>query len=167
MFQEIKYNEYLDEVLSQLEKGAFLTVKAHDKVNTMTIGWGTIGFIWGKPVLQVMVRPSRYTYELIEASDYFTVSVPLDGSMKKELGFCGTKSGRDVDKIKECQLELLPGKTVDVPIIANCSLHYECKIVVRQTLYPEDVNDLIREKAYPNGDYHKMYYGIILNAYKL
>ena len=57
--KEIAYNQYAKETLEILSKGALLTVKSGEKVNAMTIGWGSIGFMWGKPVFMAMVRPSR------------------------------------------------------------------------------------------------------------
>ena len=87
-----------------IKKGAFLTVKAGSELNTMTIGWATTGHIWRKNVFMIAVRESRHTFGLIERADNFTVSVPtLD--YKKEVLFCGTKSGRDVDKFKAGDLK--------------------------------------------------------------
>ena len=74
-----------EKILEQLPKGAFLTVKNGEKMNVMTIGWGNIGFIWGKPIFTALVRYSRYTYELLENSGEFAVCVPKKDSMKKEL----------------------------------------------------------------------------------
>ena len=96
--KEVMYNGYAKEVLEALPKGAFLNVSDGQKDNTMTIGWANLGFMWKKPILTVMVRHSRYTYELIEKADCFTLSLPLSTDLKKELGICGTKSGRNVDK---------------------------------------------------------------------
>ena len=75
----------------------------------------------------VPVRKSRYTHGLIEKSGEFTVSVPLNKDLKDALMFCGTKSGRDYDKFKECNLTPIPGKEIDTPVIGECQLHYECK----------------------------------------
>ncbi|MCG8572588.1 MAG: flavin reductase, partial [Spirochaetes bacterium] len=102
MLKKIEYHDYCNAFVKQLPKGAFLNVKGEEKVNPMTIAWATIGFLWHKPVLMVVVRYSRYTYDLLEKSKEFTVSVPLDDSLKKALLICGTKSGREIDKIKEC-----------------------------------------------------------------
>ena len=106
--QEIPFDQYAPQVLQQLPKGAFLTVSHGGRDNTMTIGWGSLGVIWGKPVFSVLVRPSRYTYGLLEASGEFTVSVPLT-DMAKALGVCGSKSGRDLDKFAAAGLQKLPG----------------------------------------------------------
>ena len=82
---------------------ALLTAGDRSGCNTMTIGWCQMGRLWNQPVCTVYVRPERYTYEFTEKHDYFTVSVlPLEA--KQTMAFCGSKSGRDVDKIKECGL---------------------------------------------------------------
>ena len=90
----VEYNENLEKNMEILSKGAFLTTKTGNKVNSMTIAWGSIGFIWGKPVFMVMVRPQRYTYGIIEKSKEFTVTIPYE-KMNKELAFLGSKSGKD------------------------------------------------------------------------
>jgi len=165
MYREINFTELSKELLDQLQKGAFLTVKAGEKVNTMTIAWGSLGFMWNKPIFTSMVRYSRYTYELIEKAEDFTVSFPLNGQLKQELGMCGTKSGRDVDKFKECNLTLKEGEAVKAPVIDECDLHIECKIVYKQPMDENATCEEIKDKAYSSGNYHVLYYGEILKAY--
>lgn len=165
MYKEINFAEMSKELLNQISKGAFLTVKSGDKVNTMTIGWGSLGVIWSKPMFTIAVRYSRYTHELIEKTQDFTVSFPLKGQLKKELGICGTKSGRDIDKFKECNLTLKEGELVNSPVIDECDLHLECKIVYKQPMDENALCNGIKEKAYANGDYHVLYYGEIVKAY--
>lgn len=165
MYKDISFEEYSKEFVSQLAKGAFLNVKGKDSINTMTIGWGNIGVIWGKPILMVMVRYSRHTYNLMEEANEFTVSIPLNGQLKKELGFCGTKSGRDFDKFKECNLTAIAGKVIDTPIINECDLHYECKVVYKQAMEPGLLDENINKNYYSNHDYHVIYYGEIVASY--
>lgn len=147
------------------KRGAFLTVKSGDKVNTMTISWGSIGFMWNRPVFTVLVRKSRYTHNLIQNADEFTVSVPLNNSLKDALLFCGTKSGRDIDKINHCGLTLEDGKKISTPIIGQCELHYECKIVYRQPMNPQMITQEVKDNSYSNEDYHTIYYGEIVDCY--
>lgn len=109
MFKEVNFNDYSKEALDQINKGAFLTVKSNDEINTMTIGWGNIGIIWSMPIFTVAVRYSRHTYDLLENTDEFTVSIPIEADMRKELTYCGTKSGKNVNKIKECSINLKMG----------------------------------------------------------
>lgn len=166
MLQHIKYNEYLPQAMEQLPRGAFLTVKSGDLLNTMTIGWGTIGYIWEMPIFTVAVRYSRHTYELINQAGEFTVSFPLDVSLKKELALCGTKSGRDMDKFQECGLTAQPAQAVATPVIEQCQLHYECRTVYKQTMEPVLLSPKIKRKTYSGPDYHTLYYGQILACYK-
>jgi flavin reductase (DIM6/NTAB) family NADH-FMN oxidoreductase RutF len=163
--KEITFQELSKDLLTQLVKGAFLTVKSEDKVNTMTIGWGTLGYIWNKPILMVPVRYARHTYSMIDQAESFSVSVPIDQDMKKALAFCGTKSGRDMDKIKESGLVLADSILIEAPIIAGCELHIECRIVYKQAMEPGNLSSDIRSSSYPNNDFHVLYYGEIVKAY--
>lgn len=165
MKKDVLYNQYLKEVLEQLPKGAFLTVQDNDKLNTMTIGWGTVGYIWRKPIFVVAVRYSRYTYLLLERSKEFTVSIPLNKDLKKELAVCGTKSGRDIDKFKELNLTPEPAKVINTPAIGECDLHYECKVVYQQAMEPALINENVYKDCYPKGDFHVLYYGEIVACY--
>lgn len=81
--ERIRYNQFATEALKQLEKGAFLTVKDEEEINTMTIAWGSISYIWNKPIFMVAVRYSRHTYNLIENAKEFTVSIPISGNLKR------------------------------------------------------------------------------------
>ncbi len=156
---------YANLALESLKKGAFLTTSASGKVNTMTISWGSIGHIWNKDLFMVMVRPSRYSFELLEQNPEFTVSFALDDTLKKALNICGTKSGRDIDKFKEASIGLQNSKIVSVPVIAECGLHYECKVIQKQVLVPEFFDETYDGKWYPAKDYHTMYYGEIVASY--
>jgi flavin reductase (DIM6/NTAB) family NADH-FMN oxidoreductase RutF len=164
--REVKITEVSDKILEQLPKGVFLTVKGGDKVNTMTIGWGTIGTVWMKPMFMVMVRYSRYTYELIEKADSFTVSVPLGGNLKGALALCGSKSGRDIDKFKDCNLTQKPGVSVNSPSIAECDIIVECEIKYKQPLNPEQIPQSVKDRLYKDNDYHVLYFGEIKKVFK-
>lgn len=165
MVEKVDYNAYAKEALQQLPKGAFMNVRVGDELNTMTIGWGNIGFIWGKPVFTALVRYSRHTYQLVEQADEFTVSFPLNGQLKKALGFCGSKSGRDVNKFDELSLTAVDGKDVTSPMIDECDLHYECKVVFKQPMDPEKLQESIKGDCYPEDNYHVIYYGEIVGTY--
>jgi len=160
------FTEISQEALEQLQKGAFLTVSNQGITNTMTIGWGSLGYIWKKPVFMVLVRYSRYTHNLIDKADEFTVSIPLKGQLNQALNICGTKSGRDMDKFKECGLKTEKGRMVDTPIISECDIHIECKIVYKQGMEQNNLADSLKKSCYPKGDYHVLYYGEIVKAYR-
>lgn len=148
-------------------KGAFLTVKNDDKINTMTIGWGEMGYIWGKSVISVLVRYSRYTFDMINNAKYFTVSVPKKGELEKELSFCGTKSAREYDKFKQCNLTKQQAKCFDGVVIGECSLHFEAEIIYKQIMDPNLIlNDCVKKHYKGNNDYHMIFTGMILDCYK-
>jgi flavin reductase (DIM6/NTAB) family NADH-FMN oxidoreductase RutF len=165
MMRDRSYLTDIEQLMTTLKKGAFLTVKAGDSVNTMTIGWATFGYVWKTEVLMVAVRDSRYTFELIEKADNFTVSIPTDQSVKDAVMFCGTKSGRDHDKFRECGLGKLEAKRVDAPVIDIPAVHYECQIIYKSAM---DSSFLDPEFAtlYPRKDYHTLYFGKILDCYE-
>ena len=144
--KNIEYFTDLDVVNNQLQDGAFLTVRSEDKLNTMTIGWGMIGYIWNKPIFQVLVRPSRYTYELLDNIDNFTVSVPYDFDMNKELAYCGSNSGRDVDKFSELDLSIIESPDVNSPFIKKATYHYSCKVLYKDKIIKNELdNNIINE----------------------
>lgn len=163
--QNINAFDHAETILKVLSKGAFLTTAADGKQNTMTIGWGSLGNIWGKSVFTVMVRHSRYSHELIEASSEFTVSLPLTAEFAKALGLCGTKSGRDLDKFAAAGLVAEPGQTVKVPVIKGAGLHLECRILEKHEMAPENFDKDLAAKFYADNDWHTYYAGEILAAY--
>ncbi len=160
------FHEHAEDFLRQLPKGVFITTKdAEGRVNTMTIAWGHIGVIWGRPVFIAYVRYSRYTYDLLDKAEDYTINVPKEGTLKKELAFCGTKSGRDIDKFKETELTLAPARKVQSPIIKECALQYECKMLYKQTQEPALIDDAVKERYYPTPDTHIMFFGEIVDSY--
>ena len=104
MRKTVNAMDYASELVKALPKGVLLTARDGDKVNPMTIGWGTIGVEWGRPIFIAFVREHRYTRELLDKNPEFTVNVPLDGCDPKILAVCGTQSGRNLDKVAELTL---------------------------------------------------------------
>ncbi len=166
MENSVPYVDYSQQFLTQLPKGVFLTVKDGSIENTMTIGWGSIGYIWQRPVITVMVRYSRYTYELIDKARDFSVSVPLPGELKKALASAGSKTGREVDKFQEANLTAQPAQRIASPVIGEGGLIFECRLVFKQVMEPEKLDDSIRSQFYADGNYHVMFYGEILACYE-
>lgn len=147
------------------ERGLLLVSADGDgRPNAMTIGWGLIGTIWRRPFFLVAVRPSRYTYGLIEESGEFTVCLPARG-MEEVLDFCGCRSGRDVDKFRELGLTAVKGFEVEIPYIAECPVHYECRVAYKTTVEPGTLEEELERDCYPAGNYHTIYFGRILEVY--
>lgn len=155
----------LEEVMEQLPRGAFLTVKHKNRLNTMTIGWALAGIAWTRPVLSVLVRTSRHTFKLIEQAPDFTVSVPLKGTLAKELAYCGSHSGSAVDKFAECGLEPVELEGCQTPALAFPGIHFACKTVLRAPMNP-DLMDPAIATSYPQPDYHTFYHGEIVGAWR-
>ncbi len=163
---EVNYFEDSNAFLNNLSKSkALLITKNDDNVNAMQIGWGYMGYMWKKPSLVITVRHSRYSYELLRKTDEFVVSIPESDDFKEAFKICGTKSGRDVNKIEMCGFNLVEGEKVKVPHIKGC-LSYECKITYKQAIDSELVSEQIHDLSYKNNDYHVMIYGEIVAVHK-
>lgn len=162
---DVQYDQHLKETLGPLSKDGLLLVTRgkNGKPNAMAIGWCAIGVIWGRPMCLVLVRPSRYTYKLLEESDDFTVNV-LPPDMAETLAFCGTESGRDLDKFAEQPITPDESKTVQAPVIAESVIAYECKVVHKNDVIPAEIAEAIIGEFYPEGDFHRVYFGEILNV---
>lgn len=175
MKQEIQVFDYAKEITSALSAGILLSTKYGDKSNIMTIGWGVLGIEWRIPIFTVFVREGRFTRELLDKSMEFTINVPYGDYDKKIIGYCGTHTGRTIDKAKDLNLTLVDADIVAAPAIKEFPLTLECKIIykrlqdknlipadIQKSCYPEDV-DSINPGA--NKDYHIAYYGQIVKAY--
>lgn len=142
-----------------------LTAGDKTTCNTMTIGWCQLGTLWHLPVCTVYVRPERYTYQFMEEQDYFTVSV-LPAGEKQTVKICGTKSGRDMDKVKECGLTLCYGAG-DAPFFDEAELVLVCKKIFVQDMTPDCVVDGANILPYYNetNGWHRIYTGQVVEAY--
>lgn len=161
--------DYAGHICKAMSPGILLTAKQGDKVNPMTIGWGSIGVEWGKPLFTAYVRPCRYTHDMIEATGEFTVNIPL-GDAKKILGYCGTKSGRDTDKVADLALTLEDPVEISVPGIKELPLTLECRVIYKQDQVMCQLRDDLWGKYYDkadSNDYHTAYYAEILSAYMI
>lgn len=167
--------DYAGTVCKEMAKGILITTKLDGKVNTMTIGWGHIGIEWGKPIFIAYVRESRHTYTMLEGNGEFTVNIPMGQVDKKILGYCGTKSGRNTDKIRDMGLTLEDPSVISVPGIKELPLTLECKVIYKQKqdlsaipaqllekYYPQDVSDPDQGR---NRDRHVAFYGEIVDSY--
>lgn len=162
---EVPYDSHISALLHTLQKPGALLVSLDEngRPNPMTIGWAQIGIIWGRKIMSVMVRPSRYTYHCVELTQDFTVCAPgMD--LAKAVGLCGSQSGRDLDKFAECGLTALPSATVKSPGIAECGLIYECRVVNYADFAPERLLPKVNVDCYASGDYHRIYFGEIMRV---
>ena len=113
--REIDIRDYAGDIIRALRPGILITTKVGDKVNSMTIGWGTLGVIWERPVFVAYVRQQRYTREMLDQCREFTINVPVGDFPRRALGVCGSKSGRDMDKIEAAGLTPVEPEVIGVP----------------------------------------------------
>lgn len=162
---------YAPQILNALKKGVLLTAKQGDRVNTMTIGWAHLGIEWNKPTFIAYVRGCRFTKPMLDATGEFTVSIPLGEVDRNILKVCGTRSGRDMDKVAKLGLTPEVPEKVAAPGFKELPLTLECKVVYRQQQTPDQVLDehIYTHYEHPcpdiEQDYHTVYYGEILSAY--
>ena len=174
MKEMISVTEYAQMITEALPRGILLNTK-DKKFNSMVIGWGGLGTVWGKPVFTVYVREHRYTKAQIDSTGELTISVPLDKPIPLISKVCGMQSGRDVDKETEAHLTLEDAEKISVPGIKEYPLTLECKVLYSQKQELEKLPDDIRENMYPqdvdgtypmaNRDAHTAYIGEIVAAY--
>ena len=164
--KKIDIRDYAGEIVKAMRPGILQTTKVGDKVTSMTIGWGTLGIIWEKPVFVAYVRQQRYSRQMLDECREFTINVPVGDYDRKVLGICGSKSGRDMDKVEAAGLTPVAPEVIGVPGLKEFPLTLECRVLYRQEQESHLFNDEITRKFYAieTGD-HICYYGEIVSAY--
>ncbi len=162
-FRELTVGEITDNPFRLIgDDWALVTSGTEERFNTMTVSWGGVGIMWGKPVAFTFIRPQRYTFEFMENNEYFTMSF-FDESQRDALKFCGSRSGRDCDKVKETGLT--PAFTDEgVPYFEEARLVLVCKKMYSQFLNEESITDCESVAKWYNDDYHKMYISEIVKV---
>ncbi|NOY74862.1 MAG: flavin reductase family protein [Kiritimatiellaeota bacterium] len=141
-----------------------LTAGSPDKFNMMTVGWGSIGCMWSKPFVQVVVRPQRHTRTFMDGFDSFTLCA-FPEKYRADLKTLGTVSGRDGDKLRLTSLSLRRSERVQAPSYNEASLVLECRKMYRQVMSSDCFLDASIQDNYPDADYHIVYFGEILAVF--
>ena len=165
--EKINVFDYAREITSVLKPGILLNSNG-DKFNSMVIGWGHLGIIWGMETFTVYVRQSRYTKAQLDKTKEFTLSVPLDNNFDKEIiRVCGTLSGNDINKAD--YVTLVDPETNHTPGIKEYPLTLECEIIYQQDQVLEKMPEAVLErydgKEDDIGNFHTLYIGKIVDAY--
>jgi len=156
-----------ENVFSLLDnKWMLITAGTKENFNMMTASWGGLGVLWNKAVVTIFIRPQRYTYKFIEENPSFSICF-FDKEYKPALNFCGTKSGRDYDKVKETGLT--PAVTPNNNItFKEAYLSIDCVKLYSDDLKPDNfINKQLIEKIYPTKDFHRFYIGEIVGCYSI
>lgn len=163
IFKTINVEDIQENTFKLIGKDWFLIAAGNaEKYNPMTASWGGFGIMWHKPVAYTVIRNTRFTYDLVESSEFFTMSF-FDEQYRKALAFCGKNSGREMDKIKETGL---------TPITCDRGVYFEeaklsmtCKRLFSQDYNPDSFLDSsIDDTFYPNKDYHRLYISEIVHC---
>lgn len=164
MFQSLDPRKLERNVIDMIDpQGVILLAGEGDRANPMTVSWGHFGVMWNRPVFLVHVRPTRYTFSLMEEGKDFTLNV-FGKERKDVLDLCGRKSGRDTNKIQALNLTLIPSSKVATPGIEQAELIFECRIIYKDTIKPENFFDPDLSKLYRRNDWHTSYWGEILDV---
>ncbi|HLN53388.1 MAG TPA: flavin reductase [Lentimicrobium sp.] len=138
-----------------------ITAGSPEHYNTMTANWGSMGYLWHKPVMFIFVRPQRYTFEFIEDNEYFTCSF-FEEKYRDKLSFCGTYSGRDCDKATETGIT--PFRTLCSIGFIEAKYVIECRKIYFQDIQDTGFTDQSFKVHYPENDFHRMYIGEITSV---
>lgn len=139
-----------------------VTAGSRSKCNTMTASWGGLGVLWGAPTATAYIRPQRYTKEFLDENEYFTLSF-FGEEYRQALSLCGSKSGRDVDKVEQCGFTVLEGEG-GAPYFDQARLVLVCRKRFVQAMDPANIPQDVKEKFYAQKDYHFIYIGQIVEA---
>lgn len=139
-----------------------ITAGSRENFNTMTANWGTLGYLWNKPVAVVFVRPERFTYEFMEATEEFTLTF-FGQQQRDALKLCGSASGRDTDKVGATGLTPMVTERGNITF-EQATLFMECRKLYTDMLRAESFIDRsLLDKWYSAGSLHKMYVAEILD----
>jgi len=147
-----------------LIRGALLCGGNMKDYNCMTIGWGTMGILWHKSVFIVYVRPNRHTFNYLEKIHSFTINF-FDPVFQPTLDYCGTYSGRDIDKFEECEIHAIPSVNSEAPSINEAQLIIECTTLYTHPFESNKFKNQEIEELYPKKDYHYEFIGEIEAVY--
>jgi flavin reductase (DIM6/NTAB) family NADH-FMN oxidoreductase RutF len=163
MFQEIDITKLNFNPFTKIDKEWMLiTAGTPEKCNTMTASWGGLGVLWKKYVSFIFIRPQRYTLEFLEKEDYYSLCFFGENS-RKAMAYCGSHSGRDVDKIKVAGLTVVSDEAA--PYFEEANLVFICRKMHGQTIDPACFIDrTIGPGCYPDEDYHKLFIGDIIKV---
>lgn len=163
-FQSVKPQAITDNPFKLIgEDWGMVTAGDAGSVNMMTVSWGGAGVMWNKPVAFTFIRPQRYTFTLLEQHDCFSICF-FDETYRDQLRFCGTQSGRTVDKTAETGLTAVFTEN-GVPYFEEARLVLVCKKLYGQFLNAESIIDNEAVSRYYNDDWHKMYVSEITEVF--
>jgi flavin reductase (DIM6/NTAB) family NADH-FMN oxidoreductase RutF len=164
-FREILPDQITDNPFKLIGKDWMLITAGNlESYNTMTASWGGLGHLWEKNVCFCFIRPQRYTYQFIEKNPHFTLSF-FEEPYRSVLNFCGTKSGKNVNKAKETGLHPVTNSD-GLVYFEEAQLVIICKKIYFSDINPANFLDPFIASIYPDEDYHRMFIGEVKKCLK-
>lgn len=168
-YDKIEASDLPDNVIQLIGK-EWMLVTAGNKgsYNTMTASWGGVGYIWERPSTFIFIRDTRYTYQFLQQEESFTLSF-FDEKYRNALRICGTRSGRDTNKIEEAGLTPLETPS-GLMSFGEARMIIECKKMFVQELdyanLTEPYKTKVMEESYKNeSSKHQMFISEITNIW--
>ncbi len=163
MFKKIDPKALDKNVFSAIgDQWMLITAGTASRCNTMTASWGGLGVIWGAPAATCYIRPQRYTKEFVDREEYFTLTF-FGEEYRKALSLCGSRSGRDTNKVKECGFTVRTAEC-GAPYFEEAELVMVCRKRFSQPMDPDRIPQELKTKWYPKKDYHILYIGEIIEV---
>lgn len=145
------------------EDWMLITAGNNQQFNMMTASWGGLGMLYGKPTATCFINPTRFTYQLMEKNDTYTLTFYTE-AYRDALKYCGSNSGKNADKVKGSGLT--PITTPEgSKAFGEAWLIIECRKLVSQSLMPEAISDTKIKEEWVGKQLHKMYIGEIINVW--
>ena len=145
------------------DEGFLISVSQGGRDALMTAGWGAMGFLWNRPIVTVYVRPSRYTFDFLKSSSFFTVSF-FPPKMASTLAWCGSYSGRDTDKLAGSGLTAC--RIGDYLTYEEAGLTFACRKIYMREMDERLVLDKeMTHEYYGEKDVHWSFTGQIEHVY--
>lgn len=140
-----------------------VTAGTAESFNTMTASWGGLGHLWNRDVCFCFVRPQRYTFGFMERASHFTLSF-FPTTYRAALEYCGSHSGRDVDKTAATSLIPVADETGAVYFAQARLVLVCCKLYGGDIVRSAFTDPALPAEVYPKGDFHRMYVGEIVRC---
>lgn len=161
--RRLAVDDFKENIFELIRQGALLSAGTVEAYNAMTIAWGTFGFLWGKNVATVYVRPFRYTHQFIKESPFFTITF-FAPRYREDLAIMGSKSGRDMDKIAASSLHPT-ALSENIITFQEARITMVCRKIYEQPLDAAQLNSADISRYYDTADYHDAFIGEVIDIY--
>lgn len=145
------------------EDWMLITAGNDEKYNPMTASWGGLGYLYNKPVAFCFISPARYTYEIMDKGDTYTLSFYTE-TYREALNYCGNNSGKNTDKVKAAGLTPITTPSGS-KAFSEAWMIIECKKMISQPISLDAISNEQLKKEWSGKQMHQMFVGEILNVW--